>query len=175
MNTQSLMYGCCLGTNYIAPLARTVADPYFESGVIKIQRHQEELMNNEETSACKHLLSETVNAIEDVTNDEEGRAKKIAARKRRRLNKSMKYSNCSFILGLAAEVERLWSIAEHVNTQNRKSRTPILLESSVFLLVNEKYWDLQLVSSAMRFSMNERVVELSNEDTGQDSDNILDQ
>ena len=42
------------------------------------------------------------------------------------------YMNCDFILGLAAEVERLWSIATNVLTDERKKTSPLMLEAVLF-------------------------------------------
>ncbi len=46
----------------------------------------------------------------------------------------------TFILGSAAEVERLWSVAKNVLKDNRKSMTPLLFEALLFLKVNNSYW-----------------------------------
>lgn len=56
--------------------------------------------------------------------------------------------NFSFILGSVAEVERLWSIAGNILSNNRKKMSPLFFESLLFLKVNRNYWDLALVLEA---------------------------
>ena len=63
--------------------------------------------------------------------------------------------NCDFILGLAAEVERLWSIATNVLTDEWKKTSPLMLEAVLFLQVNSRLWDVQTVKQALHMSWNE--------------------
>ena len=65
--------------------------------------------------------------------------------------------DCDFILGSAAEVERLWSIANHVLTDERKKTSPLMLEALLFLRVNIRLWDIHTVKQAYHMSRNERV------------------
>ena len=59
-----------------------------------------------------------------------------------------KYGNLDFILGSAAVVERLWSIADKLIDGNRNSTSPFLMEALLFLRENRSYWDLHLVCEA---------------------------
>ncbi len=61
----------------------------------------------------------------------------------------MTYIDFSFILWPVAEVKRLRSIAKYVVIVNRRLMTPQLFDILVFLKVNERYWDAQLVSKAI--------------------------
>ena len=63
--------------------------------------------------------------------------------------------NRDFILGSAAEVERLWSIATNVLTDERKKTTPLMLEALLFLRVNEPLWDVNMVKQAIHMARNE--------------------
>ena len=56
---------------------------------------------------------------------------RLRQRKQQRDNPSG-YMNCDFILGLAAEVERLWSIATNVLTDERKKTSPLMVEAVFF-------------------------------------------
>ena len=61
-------------------------------------------------------------------------------------------------MGSAAEVERLWSLAENIMTDNRMSTSPLMLESILFLKVNRRFWDALSVSRAMtNDDFNERL------------------
>ena len=52
------------------------------------------------------------------------------------------------VIGSAAEVERLWSIARYVLTANRSSLAPILLEALLFLRMNRDLWNAKTVMEA---------------------------
>ena len=60
------------------------------------------------------------------------------------------YKNVDFILGLAAEVDRLWSIARYVITDLRSRLSPVMFEALLFLKVNKDYWDKYLVAEAIK-------------------------
>jgi len=58
------------------------------------------------------------------------------------------YINCDFILGSAAEVERLWSTCKYILCENRMRLSPQLFEALAFLKVNSRLWDAQMVIEA---------------------------
>ena len=98
--------------------------------------------------------------------DQEGEVEyeeRLRQRKRQRDNPSG-YMNCDFILGSAAEVERLWSIATNVLTDERKKTSPLMLEAVLFLRVNSRLWDVQTVKQALHMSRNERIDRKMQED-----------
>ena len=50
--------------------------------------------------------------------------------------------NCfDHIIGSAAEVERLWSIARYFLTTSRTKMAPIVFEAILFLRMNRALWD----------------------------------
>jgi hypothetical protein len=114
-------------------------------------------MTFNEKEACKSL-----EAGEDGGADSDSEdmtfAEKIAAKKRQRLEKQ--YINCDFILGSVAEVERLWSIAKYVLTDNRKGLTPQLFEAILFLRLNAHFWDEADVQQAMAMARSARTQEM---------------
>lgn len=63
---------------------------------------------------------------------------------------------CKFILGSAAEVERLWSRAKHVYTDSRSCLYPITFEAILFLKTNHDLWDIADVREAMEMAFEER-------------------
>lgn len=81
-----------------------------------------------------------------------------------------RYRNCSFVLGSAVIVERLWTVGKYIYSDNRKSISPVLFESILFLRTNDPFWDLDLVSEAMRMPESERVASMSVEDSEQASE-----
>ncbi len=114
-----------------------MTSPFFESGVVKIQRGHEDEMS----AAEKHAV-ECLRKIEDHSNmNATGNAQSTAPRtiserlaKRRKVGHGTEsYINCDFILGSVAEVERLFSMAKYVMAENRRSLTPQLFEAIMFL------------------------------------------
>ena len=154
-NRNSDMYRCPLGTKYIGEDAEIIRHKDFESGVCKIQNGSTELMTDEEKEACQSLLLETEE--DSSSSDEEiSYEERLRRRKMERENPSG-FMDADFILGSAAEVERLWSIANNVLTDERKKTSPLLLEGILFLRVNVRLWDMQTVKQAYHMSRNDRV------------------
>ena len=79
------------------------------------------------------------------------------AKKRRVCRQEAEYVDTNFILGSAAHVERLWSIAKNVSTCARRRMTPQLLEGLLFLKENERFWDINLVSEAIATAKTELI------------------
>ena len=76
-------------------------------------------------------------------------------RKEREEEKYGQHINCDFILGSAAEIERVWSAAERVLTNDRFSTHPVLLEAILFLRFNQKYWTKCTVCQAIKLVQKE--------------------
>ena len=110
-----------------------------------------------EKEACESLLViDDGNSSGSDREEEIEYEERLRRRKRQRENPSG-YRNCDFILGSAAEVERLWSIATNVLTDERKKMSPLMLEAVLFLRVNCRLWDVQTVKQALHMSRNERI------------------
>ena len=59
----------------------------------------------------------------------------------RNLNQTSACINCNCIFRSCAEVERLWSIAKHILTDNRKGVTdPVVFEILIFLKLIRRLW-----------------------------------
>ena len=50
------------------------------------------------------------------------------------------YINCDFILGTAVEVERLWSLAKCMLTDNRRGMSTLMVQTILFLKENRELW-----------------------------------
>lgn len=79
------------------------------------------------------------------------------------------YINCDFIFGSAAKVERLWSRAVYILTNQRKRMTPMLFEALLFLQANERFWDLNLVSEAIGMAKSDGAARREAEDAAQEA------
>lgn len=154
-NPDSVFYRCFLKNQYISNDAEILQDRQFESGVCKIQDGRTAAMSRAEKIACQRLLlpiqesedeaSVTANSVSDYKS-------RLDRRKRRKIAADSCYRNCDFILGSVAEIERLWSIADIILADTRSRTTPELFEAILFLRVNSRLWDLDLVKEAIEFS-----------------------
>ena len=53
------------------------------------------------------------------------------------------------VIGSAAEVERLWSIARYILTSTCSTLSPIIFEAILFLRANGTLWDVRTVQRAL--------------------------
>jgi hypothetical protein len=126
------LYQCKLDDHYIGPNADILPDSDFECGVCKIQNGEVALMTDNEKEACLVLLLDAGEAVAQQPNEAAALtyAQRLGQRKRKRTNPAQEYRNCDFILGSAAEVERLWSIADNILTDDRKIHPRSCLKQS---------------------------------------------
>ena len=107
-------------------------------------------MSLQEKHACAALRLDNDNAseyLEDSDNFMTYQERRELHKKKRRLN-NYQYGNVDFILGSAAVVERLWSIADRLIDGERNNTSPLLMEALLFLRSNRIYWDIELVRTA---------------------------
>ena len=152
---------CYLGENYIKAHNGLSSDPHFETGVARIQKGiaHEELMTPLESLACRVLLKDS-NQIEEISEDNDSDqyseveydfSKAVVANDKKKVreeNGKSQYIDCSFIMGSAACVERLWSEADAIVSKRRNGLSPITLEMILFLKINKDLWDLSDVVEA---------------------------
>lgn len=99
--------------------------------------------------------------INDIGEVELTEMERINTRKRRRLNNIYFYTNCEFILGSAAHVERLKSIAKNILRYNRKLMSPVLFEALFLWEAYKSYRGLETVGEVMkRFGVRVEPIEL---------------
>ena len=73
------------------------------------------------------------------------------------------YINLDFILGSAAEVERLWSISSYILLKHHLSKSPVMFEALAYLKVNKELWNKTDVIETMSRRQIERVLQAMNE------------
>lgn len=153
------LYKCQLGTFYISSNAEIATNAIFESGVVKIQEGKEDTLSRHERRAVASLLKNSDDAA-SIQDDEPCNPwlpmEEQLSKKRKRNRSVSKYINCSFIPGSVAEVERLWSTAKYILSENRQSMTPELFEALLFLKLNSRFWDVSLVSDAYKLHIVEK-------------------
>ena len=142
------LFGCKLETKYIGPNSRVTVAPIFESAVNKIQEGLTKQLTDEERKAVKTLEVASSMTFEDASTSSTSSMEQRLA-KRRKLRSSAEYMDAKFLLGSSAEVERVFSAGKLVLSQNRKAMSPQLFEALIFLVYNNRFWDVALVGDAI--------------------------
>ena len=131
------MFGCRLRKKYISPNSSIALSPDFKNGIVKIQKGVQHAMTESEKRATATLRKEeaTIKAEHQTYTSVENRLTK-----RRKISvPDGKYVGCRFILGSSAEYERLVGVAQYVFNENRRSMSPIFVESILVLSFIERF------------------------------------
>ena len=104
----------------------------FENGVVKIQNGEEKDLTITEKHAVRCLFVSELNQSDPEKLNVANRMGERLAKKRRTTDTSGNYIDCSFIIGSAAKVERLWRIGNYVLASHRPSMTPQSIWSHPF-------------------------------------------
>ncbi|GFH44601.1 hypothetical protein CTEN210_01075 [Chaetoceros tenuissimus] len=155
-------------------------DADFERGVFKIQTKRINELTADERQACARLLvqreGEESDEEEESSNDSDSDDGAIATlqRQRERLGRQddlPEYGDLSFILGSAAEVERLWSHAKHILTDERMGMMhPINFEAVLYVKMNRRFWDIVDVAHADKQRIREEAAANRAEANGNSSE-----
>ena len=152
-NTNShVLFGCKMKIQKAAAVSPLAPDHIFESGVCKIQASKFEDLTPEEEEACKCLLKDSSGIIETITDDSPMKMSDRIKRLKEDTGAALSvnpYHDCSFIFCSSAEVERLWSKALYIYSQERRRMTPLLFEAILYLKENRRFWDEATVVEAM--------------------------
>ena len=134
----------------------------FVKAVIKVQQGKEETLTPEEaeTIAKWKIGTPEPDALDagpqasglsefDRMNLERQQKNKVRAQSNivdSKYDPALKYC----VLGSAAEVERVWSMAGHVLTDARSSMSPLIFELIMYIKYNTRLWDITDVVTANR-------------------------
>ena len=143
---------------YLAEEAAIIHDKAFEKAILKIHRGIS-LTPIEILTVAKLKKSQAEGGTASVASMADGGAASssnyavdIQQRiKRRRLGGSVRdeYFNLEMLVGTSVSCERIFSIAQHIMTAVRKSTSPIVFETILFLKMNKDNWDESVVGRAM--------------------------
>ena len=154
------LFQCKLGKKYIGSHSGKLHNIDFENGVVKLQNDEAKDMSPSETEECSVLRLVDCDTDKGNLGDSDDvmtyQERRDLHKKKRRLD-NHKYGNLDFILGSAAVVERLWSIADKLIDGDRNNTSPLLMEALLFLRENRSYWDLPLVCEAFN-AMRSQIV-----------------
>jgi hypothetical protein len=156
----------------------------FINAVIKVQQHNENLLTSNEKLTIEpwklpsdfdseEELDEPLEDFESMVRDRHRIKKMMDHMPERKSDYDPALQHC--VLGSAAEVERVWSMAGHVLTEHRASLSPLVFELIMYLKYNSRLWGLAEVVKAnknrkdltqagvARCAMQNKVDEMKNE------------
>ena len=136
--------------------ASLVFDEHFQTGIVKIINGQEKDLSDEqvaEVAVFLKVLDTDVQEIDPVEQEEDFARALLKANERSQINNSSEYVNLKWIPPTSNICERLFSASRQVIsylrqvlTDYRKSMSPYTFECIMFLKMNRKYWDVDLVN-----------------------------
>lgn len=132
--------------NRLSSDAEIVLHPYFESGIIKIMRMEQHLMNlNEKHDMACFEVEDEVSVV-----PEENSSLTLAqkALKKRRISNST-YTDLRYILPTSNICERLFSTAGYALNDRRRGVLPVNFERQIFLHANSHLWGISDVNTAV--------------------------
>jgi hypothetical protein len=149
---------CLLQTQYIGMERRKLVSKAFHHGVIKLQEDQAHDLTPEDKEALASLRIDKEENLEEVdisdTEVEETTIQEDYERKRKReiKIKSGVCMNPGFIVGSAAEIERVWS-AGGLNINKKRCKSILMnFEALLFPKINKKHRDKRMVVKAIRLA-----------------------
>ena len=156
-NPNSDLFGCKLGNYYISEESEFVHSKTFESAVVKLRTNQAHNLYGEEGEAIIVLRETSISTASDEANNSVSNMSEQLAKRRKVNLLNEEYIDSSFNLGSAAEVERMFSIGGNILSNGRRAMTPQVFEALVFLKLNARLWDEQLLSKAIVCSRNSEI------------------
>ena len=160
----SCWYKNSFGDIYIPFTSEKRPNKDFVNAVCKVQaRKKHELTRNEMKSVEKWFKRKDSekDGIPDckMSLAERKKAERTSKRKADGISRSKAYEDDScldHVIGSAAEVERLWSVARYLLTTQRATMTPIVFEAVLFLKFNHSLWDEKTVQQAYSIVVREK-------------------
>jgi hypothetical protein len=150
------------GKVYIDPESNKRPDKVFVSAVKKMKRREGSTLTAEETDVIKQWLPKRTTTMPLGSGAAPTAADLLAhlpatsvgksSGEKRKSNEISAggFDDCfDHVIGSAAEVERLWSIARYILTTTRAKLAPILFEALLFLRANRDLWDERTVQAAL--------------------------
>lgn len=130
---------------YLGSEAKIVHSPVFESSIIKVLNDRESELTVEEKICLIKLENNELRSFSTVTFD----SNPYICVASNAINTPSKYINLNFIPPTSNIVERLFSLAGRIYSDNRKSLDNSTLEEIIFLNQNKDLWDGNIVDKAM--------------------------
>lgn len=134
---------------HLSSTANIVQSPSFESGVVKIIAGMEDTLDIfEKLHLRSYLLPASEDSLAVVTPETLSYAESTLNKAKSSKSDSL-YQNLEFIPPTSNMVERLFSTAKSIITDDRKSMSPFHLECVLFLKQNRSLWDSTTVAAVV--------------------------
>ena len=149
-------YEATFGGTYIPSDSKKRPDQDFLDAVCKYQGRQTDKLNKKEKRAVARWAVKK-KAGNEAVNKEGTLAARMSKKKGsvKDKDKKRKAESCAnddeifdHVMGTAAEVERMWSVARYVLTTQRARMSPIMFETILYLKFNRELWDERTVQRA---------------------------
>lgn len=147
-------------SKYLSADASIVHENLFENAMVKLMDGNDGQLNAAEQTAVKALAVQSGSTCEEDGRPPSSYIERVGAKRHRLNSTGNQYIDSRFIFVTPCTVERLFSAARWANTCLRKDISPILPKLLLILKLNRKYWDLKMVSVAVKIQPNERYVSL---------------
>jgi hypothetical protein len=157
--------GCRLGITYIGKDSDKLVCKDFHNGFVKVQTAALMLLTPREEAAVRCLRKDgrvDGEQVSKVASPVPPKTVKIAykeqmekKRKEREEDKYGEYRKCDFILGSAAEIERVWSAAEKGPKSSPFQHPSIFALEYTLPPVEQKYWSRFTVSESIKLVKEE--------------------
>jgi hypothetical protein len=135
---------------YLGNDSHLIKNKVFESAVIKVLNQQEEQLSLEEKEALKEFeLDDDCIIVQPAEVDDSRRHSIVSKVKKQKLMKKSSYINLKLICPTSNCCERFFSLCGIIWSKLRRRLLPKNLEMLLFLKLNEKFWDLNLVKAAI--------------------------
>lgn len=169
--------------HHLSSNADIVHDKAFDSAVVKVQRGNEVSLTPAEKNAIARFKVD-VAAVNDVAEEEESYMDKVRANGMAKKAKKTSYRCLNHVSATSNVVERLFSHAKHVMTDERRCMDPSTLEALLLLRFNRDMWDIYLLDALVLGvrpvqntgpPLDEQIVERESDDGGADEEEEEDQ
>lgn len=142
--------------DYIGPQAEIIKHPEFENAIVKLQSPDYQLLTEDESVAVRHFLIEVpVNEIGAQSNTMMSPAE-ITRAKRQKISNYPEYRSVAHIRPTSNIVERLFSQASCIMTDERKNMNPEHLDELLIVKYHRCYWEVDLVEKCMNSNEEEK-------------------
>ena len=133
-------------TKYLAATSKIVHSPSFENAVVKVQNGCCANLTVTEKDTLENFESSDITLAVSTPIDESVSfaVKALSAAKIPRMEDGKSY-DLNWLPATSNICERLFSRSKYTLTPYRSHMTPFNFESSMFLLINRDFWDIELV------------------------------
>lgn len=145
----------------------------FENATVKFMDGNDSQLTATEQATVKALAVQSGSMCKEDGRSSSTYIKRIKAIRRSLSSTGNRYISCWFIPATSCTVKCLFSAARWIKTCLRKNMSQILLESLLLLNLNRKYWDLKMVSAAMKIQTTEGYVSLDSDELYEDHDFLI--